>query len=204
MAIAGIPLVTYKILHQPSSTILLAISPLVTLIISYIFFRLALFGGADAKALICISFISFARHANPTLGIFSLDVLSNAALLALFVAPSLCIYNLVRLSWAELKDDPWCIFIGYKLAVTDLHPKVRLVHEYEQTNDKLTKKFAFGGLEIDEDGIERLMSYVASDKIEDKIWVTPSLPFILFITLGFIATSLYGNIPFSLITWVLT
>ena len=61
----------------------------------------------------------------------------------------------------------------------------------------MEKKFIFGGVEIDSKLIEKLKGYAAKGKIDGEVWVTPDLPFMLFITAGFVMSLLYGNFLFA-------
>lgn len=68
-----------------------------------------------------------------------------------------------------------------------------LVKWYENQEGNVGKKFLFGGIEIDSAIIEKLKGYAAEGKIDEEVWVTPNLPFMLFITAGFVMSLLYGN-----------
>jgi hypothetical protein len=111
-------------------------------------------------------------------------------------------------------------FIGYKLpidALTDTDVKnkhVRLVHLYEDEADDevveveggrgdVRRKFIFGGVEIDKEVVERLKNYHAQGKIGEEAWVTPELPFMLFITAGFFISLFYGNLIFHILFYFL-
>ncbi len=92
------------------------------------------------------------------------------------------------------------MFIGYKLRIDALSKvkHIRLVHLYEEKAGNVEKKFLFGGVEIDRDVREKLKSYAAEGKLRE-VWVTPDLPFMLFITAGFIISILYGNLIFNIL-----
>jgi len=66
--------------------------------------------------------------------------------------------------------------------------------EGEGEGEKVVKRFSFGGVEIDEETVKRLKEYAAEGKIEDEVWVTPELPFMLFITAGFFISVVCGNL----------
>jgi len=59
---------------------------------------------------------------------------------------------------------------------------------------EVKRKFVFGGVEIDKEEVERLKNYHAQGKIGEDVWVTPELPFMLFITSGFVISLFYGNL----------
>jgi len=84
-------------LHTLSSSILF------TFTLSYLFFRLRLFDGADAKCLICLSILrpeqALAQYPFP----FALTTLLNAALFSFVTPISLFVYNLLKLSPNELR-----------------------------------------------------------------------------------------------------
>ena len=216
MIAVGIPLATYNILiyRIPFFLILLTFSLLFTSALSYLFFRLQLFGGADAKSLICISmlipihpgfhFFSYHFPISSSLNIglvlfpFAISTLLNATILTLTVSFALFFYNLLNLRLDELSENVRYAFIGYKLHVdklTDLK-HTRLVHSYKEKEGNVEKRFIFGGVEIDKGKIEKLKSYAADGELDKEVWVTPDLPFILFITAGFLISILYGNFLF--------
>ena len=204
-----------------------------TFALSFLFFRFNLFGGADAKCLIAISvlipmqpsftflFYHFPINFNSSLMLapfpFAITTLLNAAIISLIVPPSVFFYNFLHLHREELRKNISLAFIGYKLPIdaltdTDVNNKhVRLVHLYEDEDDEeveggrgdLRRKFIFGGVEIDKEVVERLKDYHAQGKIGEEVWVTPELPFMLFITAGFFISLFYGNLIFHIIFYFL-
>ena len=69
---------------------------------------------------------------------------------------------------------------------------------YEEKAGNVERKVLFGGVEIDNEVREKLKSYAAEGRIGEEVWVTPDLPFMLFITAGFVISILYGNFLFVL------
>jgi preflagellin peptidase FlaK len=204
-------LTTFRFLSHATPNLLhLLYSVVLTAMLCYLFFRLGLFGGADAKALICISLLLPAQprfhiysYYFPVLGTvppafpFALGTLLNTTILALGVPIFLFFLNLFRLGFRELKKDPSSAFIGYKVAIDNL-PKcrhIRLVHHYEEADGNITRRFRFGGEAIDEELTARLKDYHCQGKLGTYVWVTPDLPFMVFITLGFLSASLLGVFP---------
>ena len=214
MAAVGVPLATCGILtHAAHTAVQLIFSVLSTSVLAFFCFRLGLFGGADAKALICISLL-IPSHFSSGVGAvgaiscpFAVTTLFNAALLSTAAPLSVFFYNLFQ----ERKiENVKLMFVGYKVPVGELACKkyVRLVHSYEKEvvgegegedegegeGEKVVKRFSFGGVEIDEETVKRLKEYAAEGKIEDEVWVTPELPFMLFITAGFFISVVCGNL----------
>jgi preflagellin peptidase FlaK len=215
MIAAGVPFASYNLLIYRIPFLIPFISSLLfTFALSYLFFRLNLFGGADAKSLICISLLipthpgfHFFSHHFPissslnnglVLFPFAISTLLNATILTLTVSLALLFYNLLNLRPEELRKNLGFLFISYKVHLNELTDvkHTRLVHSYEEKEGNVEKKFIFGGVEIDKGVIEKLKNYAADGKLGEEVWVTPDLPFILFITAGFVISVLYGNFLF--------
>lgn len=189
------------------------LSVLFTFCLTYLFFRLRLFGGADAKCLIAISVLIPVRpdfalvYSQLLLFPFAITTLLNAAIISLCVPLGLFVYNILTLSREELKGNLGSAFIGYKSRIEALSEKAdkhtRLVHLYEEAESDLKRVFVFGGVEIDTEVVEELKKYHAQGKIGDKVWITPELPFILFITAGFFTALLFGNLIFCIMFFIL-
>lgn len=179
----------------------------------YILFRFGTFGGADAKSLIVLSIIMPAYPSlhvlgysfplkEPLIDLFALGIFSNAVLLTIIVPLGLAMINLVKMGYHI--DKPLFIFIGYKTRISELAGRhVRLIHDYEVINGAVQTRFKRGGVDIDEEIISKLKSLSKRGLIEDDIWVTPSLPFMIPITAGFFVAVLYGDMIFELTKYVM-
>ncbi len=215
MVTAGIALLVPSIAAYGTSLLIqAAISFVFTLAITYLFFRLCLFGAADAKCLIAISvlfptypsFVILSHRlplfspAAPEVLPFALTTLMNAALLALIVPLSLSFRNLLDLGPGGFYRHLGMVFTGYQMPIAQLAKKrhVRLVHPFREEDGRLKKTFALSGVEIDDEIIKRLESYHREGKLGSKVWVTPELPFIVFITSGFLTAVLVGNLALAL------
>ena len=148
---------------------------------------------------------------------FAITTLLNAAIVSLIAPIYMISYNFLRLRPKELRENLSSAFISYKLPIdalidTDVNKKhVRLVHlyEYEDEDDEeveggggdIKRKFVFGGVEIDKEVVKRLKKYHAQGKIGEEVWVTPELPFMLFITSGFFISLFYGNLIFHILSY---
>jgi preflagellin peptidase FlaK len=203
--LAGIAFfVLYDILTQGTPYIIsLFLSAGSIFILVYILFQLGTFGGADAKSLIVISIIlpsypliqAFGHNFPlnmPLIDLFAFGILGNAVLLTIVVPLSLAAYNIFRLGLNI--DYPLYIFIGYKCRISNLADKhIKLIQSYEEEKGKIIFRFKRGGIEINEDVISELKALSDKGLIKDNVWVTPGLPFMIPITLGFFVAVFYGD-----------
>ena len=156
------------------------------------------FGGADVKAIISLSllfpnypFFSLLHLRLPLMGvppldIFVLSMLTNALLIAISAPLALFLYNSFRRNFSPL------MFIGWKVGISDLREKknYKLMHEIKTVSGK--KKYVWGGIEPTEEILSHLEELEREKKI-DGVWITPELPFILYLTAGFFITVFYGD-----------
>ncbi|MDD5615172.1 MAG: A24 family peptidase C-terminal domain-containing protein [Candidatus Methanoperedens sp.] len=182
-------------------------------ILAYILFTIGAFGGADAKALIVLSLTIPAYPGFQVLGyafpldkplydIFTLSIFGNAALLAIVVPIGLAAYNITKMGLHI--DNPAYIFMGYKKRISELPGKhIRLIQGFEMVNGTVRSRFKWGGMEINGDTVRELKHLSGKGLIEDEVWVTPCLPFMIPITLGFFTAVLYGDMMFELIKFLL-
>ena len=211
MVMAGVSIAFagyYTVIQGMSFFIPFILSATVTGTVSYIFFRLGFFGAADAKALICIAvlfpalprFNIFPYHLPlfdtyiPMVFPFALTVLMNAAVLAIAVPIYLLLRNLHSLGPKEFMGNAAMCFVAYRVNIGGLRNIrfARLTHTYEETDGHLTRRYSLCGIPLNNDKVQRLKAYHREGKVTAEVWVTPELPFILFIALGFIASCLLG------------
>jgi len=161
-----------------------------------------LYGGADAKALMIAAVIlptfssvvvplpaSFAGVLNSVP--FAVDLLMNAALLAIVIPIGLAIRNAARheFRWPDG-------FTGYMLPVS------QLPHRFVWLEDPL----AHGARERDEietsEDDQRVRERQAAElsaKGVTRVWVTPQIPFLVLMAAGAVAAVLAGNLVLDLI-----
>ncbi|GFO97450.1 peptidase A24B, FlaK domain-containing protein [groundwater metagenome] len=196
--------VLYDILTKGATYFLhLFISAGLIFVLVYILFQMGTFGGADAKSLIVISIILPAYPViqafgydlplnKPLIDLFSFGILGNAVLLTIVVPLGLAAYNIFRMGLHI--DNPLFIFIGYKSRISDLADKhIKLIQSFEEENGHIKFRFKRGGVEINEDVISELNALSEKGLIKDEVWVTPGLPFMIPITLGFFVAVFYGD-----------
>ncbi|NNL58235.1 MAG: peptidase [Nitrosopumilus sp.] len=158
----------------------LIIAPFVILV-----WRIGMFGGADAFALIALAVIApmATISDNP---ITPFTTLSNAAVL--FVIPFLI--NIFRNGIAKVKGEN--IFEGFE--ESNLKKVIAILIGYKSKNPK----FAFS-IETTEKGKKKFniaMHHAENQEFctTPNTWITPGIPYLLLITGGFIIQLLYGDI----------
>jgi len=180
------------------------------------YFGMTGLGGADAKALIAIA-IMFPYYPRINISglelpitdvtrsvIFGFSVFGNALVLNLVVPIAILIYNIFNVPGGELRANVLGSFTGYKSSLENLKGKhVRLMHRYVEENGKLQIKKAFGGSELNDEAYKKLLRLKAEGKIGDKVWVTPKIPFLIPITLGFLVAIIYGDFLTQIISFIL-
>lgn len=199
----------------------LAISVIVVSAISVTVFYLGLFGGADAKALVTLSLTmptppSLLNGMGKALPLFTVTVFNNAILTSALLSIALLTYNLL---WKALtKSD---LFEG--LESEPSHRKfIVLITGYKVKAEKLLeKKFIYPLEEVEIGDREEIVRRITlSVRIEDDedvnrridtlknlngyVWISPALPFLIFITIGFFTSLIVGDMILILVKAVFT
>lgn len=210
MLLIGVPFVLYRVLSDGAPYAMrVAWSLGVTSVICYLFFRFRLIGGADAKALICIAivfpthlrFVILSQHfpiygTAPELFPFALLTLLYALPPALLIPVYLFFFNLRDLGPQSLLGNLSKAFLGYRLAIDELTKRrnVKLLHIYEERNGSLRTRLSPGGMRLDSSVLRMLREYHKQGKLAGQVWVTPEVPFLMFITCGFVMSTLLGSL----------
>jgi len=161
----------------------------------YVLFQLRLiFGGADAKALMAIAILVPIEPAIGQIPIFkggimpfSWSIFANSLIVFIFIPISLLIYNITK----KNIQFPYA-FIGYKMSVQKA--KEKFVWPLEKLENG-KRKFIF--MPKDFDAQEELAEFEKNNITE--IWVTPKIPFMIPLTVGFILAFIFGDILFYLL-----
>ena len=161
----------------------------------YAFFQMRLiFGGADAKALMAIAILT---PLEPSINQFPLwsgsfmpfswSIFSNSIIIFLFIPISLLIINIAK------RDIQFpFVFLGYKMDIKTARNK--FVWPLERLVEG-KRKFVYmpNSFEVDEE-------YDLFEKNGiSNVWVTPKIPFMIPLFIGFIAGFIIGDILFFLI-----
>jgi preflagellin peptidase FlaK len=214
---------------EPSQVTFYGISFAITTAFAIILFYSGGFGGADAKALMCLALAlpfypenlltPISGEISPiSQNFFPITVFSNSVLLAAATAVYMFLRNLFwhkrtgRKLFAEGHENEsfgrkfLVLITGYKVSINKLKEKWHLypLEDVENVEDELKRKLVV--LPKDEGRnaiVERLAKAVEAGKIQDKVWATPGLPMLIFITAGLILALFFGDIVWTCISLLL-
>ncbi len=202
MVTVGLILDVVQYFMEPYDLTLAVVQFILIFALANFMFYIAGFGGADAKALIALS-IMFPVYpdfevfplVNKGVGIFAFSVLSNSVI----VAPFLALYFFIR-NMRERNCRLLYRFIGVRVDA-DRIPRFYNLLEYVDEGGKIVRTVR--GIEPDEDMLNRLKE--AKERgIIDRVWVTPALPFLVFINFGLIVSAVFGDLLVWAITQIIT
>ncbi len=187
----------------------LLISAIIIYVFVYIIFQLGGFGGADAKSLIVLSILFpvypqiqvlgtyFPLQGVPLIGLFAFSVFGNAVLLTIVVPLGMLVFNLLTLKPGEILQRPAYLFVGFKTDISKLLGRhIKLIEEYSLSEGEIHTRFRRNGVMIDDETVEKLEEYAGQGLIPRQVWVTPGLPFMIPITLGFFVAVFFGDLIF--------
>lgn len=204
------------LMFAPESLYNYALSFIITSALSVALFYAGAFGGADAKALICLSLAlpSYPTYLlqppqNIVSPIFPIIVFTNAVLLAALTVVYAILRNLVWKSRNEkglfegLEEESvgrkvLTLLCGYKVKITQLETGEHLYPLEDtyvtETGESRRRLLIFPKDEERESIVERISKAVSGGKLEKEVWVTPGLPMLIFITAGLIVALTFGDI----------
>ncbi len=215
ITLTSIRVAIHRELLQTSAT-----SVILCLIFSALLLRSGFFGGADVKALICISVSNPMPPmiVKPVIGFlhpfFPITVFCNSCLIAL----SSCVYVALRNALLLLKeggnlfsgfeDEPaWrkalAFVSGYKADLSDLEEK-RYLYPMERLlmrREGAMRRFTFLiDVEADrEEMVEELRRHVRDGSVPREVWVSPGLPMLVFLNVGYALSTTLGDLTSLLI-----
>lgn len=172
--------------------------PVMICIAYLLYFSGLLYGGGDAKALMSIAILMPVYPINSAetgtlisvLFPFALVVLLNAVIITAFLPVAFAVYNLCK---GDFKFP--VALLGYKINLTELPKKyVWLMERIQNGKLKYTLTDYKRKVSASEYNMLKKMGV-------EKVWVTPQIPFILPMTIGFIMGIFAGNILFRIITF---
>ncbi len=184
-----------------------AVAVLVSVVFARVLFEVGvLYGGADAKALMIAALLvpifpspllvpSGPLSAVPSFLPFSLDLLTNAALLSVIVPLGLAVRNLIRGEFSFPGG-----FTGYLLPVEELPRRFVWVRDpaFRPEPDDVDEVDT-----SDEDHRRRVrIAQELTDRGVRRVWVTPQIPFLVLMAAGAITALLAGNLVIDLVSWL--
>ncbi len=214
----GVSLTILRLFTDPSQLLLTIVSIIVTTLISFGLFYFGLYGGADAKAIICLGLtIPLVPSASkPLIGylhpLFPVVVtltgfISSASIAVWFaVRNSLTYARIGNRMFEGLESEPhWkkvvAILTGYPSEVSKLrstfylYPMEKII---EGTNTPHRSFNLYFGAETDRElEVSKFTESLSKLDYRGKVWVTPGLPMLLFILVGLIVTLILGDVVFS-------
>ena len=187
------------------------------------------FGGADAKALMCLAlalpfypenlFIPLSREISPiSQTFFPITVFSNSVLLAAATAVYIFLHNIFwhKRTGKKLFGEGhgnesfgrklMVLVTGYKVPINRLKEKWHLypLEDVENVDDELKRKLVVVPKDEGRNAIvEKLTRAVEAGKIQPMVWATPGLPMLVFVTVGLIMALFFGDIVWTCISFVL-
>ncbi len=196
----GILVIAYQIFALSEHTYFykLLVIPILIVFFFVLYQLRILHGGADAKAMMAIAilvpfypyFFSFpllqlsperVASAMELFFPFAFLVLMNSVIFIVWVFLAFLIYNSAKgdLGFPEM-------LLGYKMDIRDVEKKFVWPMERVVKGERV---MVFFPKRNDEESLEKLKKLGVK-----RIWVTPKIPFILFLTVGFILSAFIGNI----------
>ncbi|MBO8179038.1 MAG: prepilin peptidase [Archaeoglobus sp.] len=175
---------------------------LMVIALSYALYLIGAYGGADAKAIMCLAVIfpfypTFNGFPMLNQGFsFAFSTLANSVIAAPLLLIFMFFRNLVREGWRGLRGNVLYYFTGYRADVKNL-PKFHNLLEFVDENGEF--KRVRRAVEPDERMLERLRKSGV-----EKVWVTPALPFLIFITAGYIVAFIFGDLLYLPISTILS
>jgi len=218
---------TQYVVFSPHLLQFYALSFAITAALSVALFYAGAFGGADAKALMCLALalptypndLSFLQSSVPNVSpVFPITVFSNGVLLAAFTA----FYAVSRNFFWKLRtrrqlfeglenDSTWLKFLafltGYKVEAAELekghmYPLEDIITT--ETGENERRLLVLPKDEKVKGTVERILSATREGRLQNEVWATPGLPLLIFITTGLIVALFFGDIVWVLMRYILT
>jgi preflagellin peptidase FlaK len=215
-------------LYEPSEMALYGGCFGLTVAFAVILFYSGGFGGADAKALMCLALaIPFypknlltplSGEVSPlSQNFFPLTVFSNSVLLAALTAIYMLLRNVYwrqktgkKLFEEHKKESFWKKLLvsitGYKVPVEKLMEKWHLypLEDVEIAEQELKRKLIVVPKDEGRNAIlERLTNAIKTGKVQNAIWATPGLPMLIFVTVGLFTALFIGDVVWIFISFLL-
>jgi preflagellin peptidase FlaK len=229
----GAILTATEILTTPGYQLVVAgISITLSVLLALAIFYTGLYGGADAKALIAVAATlplpPYPQYISP---FYPLAVFGNALILSLLLIPVCLIWNLAFASTkktlfggikATVSQKAVALFTGIRVRPeTARSVHFDLMEQVSNGGNKVKNKYGdsgdYGNANPNEDtGTQKRWHYLRLfHKVEDieepkvidpqseYVWVTPAIPLIVFLLVGFLISFVVGDLVFKVVSFLL-
>ena len=203
----------------------LAISAALCFALGLGLYYLGFFGGADAKCLWCLG-IALPFNPLERLGlspfgpqnpVFSMSIFNNSILTAALLAVGIMLSNAVRrvkgpLFTSNEERSFWkrlvAVMVGYKSRVSKVLERRDFyfpLEEFALKEGRVERRFRLSARAADYDLYAALEGLVREGLVrgDEEVWVSPAIPLIANIALGFFVSLLYGDLVLAIIEGLL-
>lgn len=207
----GIRLLLYR--EDTSQLILIALSITAAFVLAFIILLSGLQGGADAKALFCISVvcplsINSSASALEELIPLSITLFMNSILIMVPFPLVILAYNLVHpRNFNPPPIGPWwshllARFFGYPADLEVIKKKHPWHYDFIEQREDNVWEFIFRiTLGDPENDLNRRKRTLAAAEMDGRtfLWIQPSLPFLVPMLVAFVISFLWGNLYFIIL-----
>ena len=211
--VLGIVLNLYEIYVGSLTLILFAVSVSFSVALALVIGYLGLYGWADALALIALSILNPVQPQSirPILGvasiIYPLSLFTNSALAGASFAVVLFIRNLINASRGERLFQGFeggstmkkvaVMFTGVKVRMSTVRgPPFQYPLELPPEEGSSNRRLILMPDIQDDESAEEIFSTLREEGLS-SIWVSHTLPFLVFITVGYIITLIIGDLALA-------
>jgi len=182
---------------------------------------LGFFGGADAKCLWCLGvtlpFNPLERLGFDPFGpqnpVFSISIFNNSILTATLLALGITLSNVAKRTKGPLftgneERSLWkrlfVVMIGYRAKISKVLERKDFyfpLEEFVLKEGRVERRFKFSARIVSDDLYATLEDLVKKGLVrgDEELWVSPAIPLIVNITLGFLTSLLYGDFVLAII-----
>jgi len=199
--------------------VILTLSIAACLALGFGLYYVGFFGGADAKCLWCLGVaLPYSPTSNlglnvlgPQNPIFSISIFNNSILTAALLALGIICFNAIRRVKGPLfsteENSLWrrgmALMLGYKMKISKVLSKKDFyfpLEEFVVGNGGVKRRFRLLTRCLDDDLYAKLRELVDRGVIKDsdEIWVSPAIPLIVNITVGFFIALFYGDLVLAI------
>ncbi len=167
--------------------------------LALLLFYLGLFGGGDGKILMGLgALLPSLAGKEYAFGLFPVSVFDNALIISVLLPIVILFYNLFKKDFPREYDSGnlkkiLAMTIGYRIKTENLSDKFYPLEEFKDGQRSI--RLFIGDLDFD---VAKYKKELKQKRIKD-LWVTPGLPFIVPITVGYFVAVFYGDIMLRLV-----